>query len=47
MKKRNFILKDFSKMYTCIHDVCVCVCVPSNLTKNAFEYSLFHTFEQQ
>ncbi len=46
MKKKTSFLKIFPRC-THVYIICVCVCVPSNLTENAFEYSIFHTFEQQ
>ncbi len=43
-RNKNFILKDFSKIYTSIKKFNK---KSSNLTENAFESSLFHTFEQE
>jgi hypothetical protein len=43
-KKLHFNLKDFSKMHK---SIVFNNKISSNLTKNVFESSLFHTFEQQ
>jgi hypothetical protein len=44
-KKKKIILKDFCKIYTTF--LKNLAKISSNLTENAFECSLFHTFEQE